>query len=108
MVSASQASSADYWPRVMTETSVQEQPKKSSAVKWVGVSIVYFALIIFMAWASIGKAIDTSQEMGIYQIDKTREFMGDEKAQEMKEFYDQRMRGEESPTGNESTDSTKQ
>ena len=92
----------------MTDIPTIEQPKKSSAVKWVCFGIAYFCLIIFMSLSSIDKAIDMSQEMGVYQIDKTREFLGDEKAQEMKEFYDQRMRGEESPTGNESTDSTKQ
>ena len=46
-----------------------------------------------------------SQEMGVYQIDKTREFLGDEKAQEMKEFFDERMNVEKVPTDNAATDS---
>jgi hypothetical protein len=57
-----------------------------------------------MSLSSINKAIDTSQEMGVYQIDKTREFLGDEKAQEMKEFFDERMNVEEVPTDNAATD----
>jgi hypothetical protein len=81
-----------------------EQPKKSSVAKWCCFFVVYFCLIIFMSLSSIDKAIDTSQEMGVYQIDKTREFLGDEKAQEMKEFFDERMNVEEVPTDNAATD----
>jgi len=82
-----------------------QQSQKSSALKWVIFGAGYLCLITFMAWASIDKAIDTSQEMGVYQIDKTREFLGNEKAQEMQEFFDQRTRGEEgSPTDNAATD----
>lgn len=88
----------------MTDISTIEQPKKSSAVKWVCFGIAYFCLIIFMSLSSIDKAIDMSQEMGVYQIDKTREFLGDEKAQEMKEFFDERMHVEEVPTDNAATD----
>lgn len=88
----------------MTDIPTIEQPKESSAVKWVCFSVVYFCLIIFMSLSSIDKAIDTSQEMGVYQIDKTREFLGDEKAQEMKEFFDERMNVEEVPTDNAATD----
>ena len=61
----------------MTDVSTIEQPKKSSAVKWCCFFVVYFCLIIFMSLSSIDKAIDTSQEMGVYQIDKSREFLGD-------------------------------
>ena len=57
-----------------------------------------------MSLSSIDKAIDTSQEMGVYQIDKTREFLGNEKAQEMKEFFDERMNVEKVPTDNAATD----
>ena len=89
----------------MTDISTIEQPKKSSAVKWVCFGIAYFCLIIFMSLSSIDKAIDMSQEMGVYQIDKTREFLGDEKAQEMKEFFDERMSVEKVPTDNAATDS---
>jgi hypothetical protein len=63
-----------------------------------------------MAWASIGKAIDKSQEMGVYQIDKTREFLGEEKAQEMQEFYDSRVGAKEAKpatTDSEATDTPK-
>ena len=88
----------------MTDTSAIEQPNKSSAVKWVCFGIAYLGLIIFMSLSSIDKAIDTSQEMGVYQIDKTREFLGDEKAQEMKEFFDQRMNVGEVTTDNAATD----
>ena len=87
----------------MTGISKVEQPKKSSAVKWACLGVVYFCLIIFMSLSSIDKAIDTSQEMGVYQIDKTREFLGNEKAQEMKEFFDERMNVEEVPTDNAAT-----
>ncbi|MDC3283111.1 hypothetical protein OAV41_00890 [Planctomycetota bacterium] len=89
----------------MTDISTIGQPKKSSAVKWVCFGIAYFCLIIFMSLSSIDKAIDMSQEMGVYQIDKTREFLGDEKAQEMKEFFDERMSVEKVPTDNAATDS---
>ena len=88
----------------MTGISKVEQPKKSSVVKWACLGVVYFCLIIFMSLSSIDKAIDTSQEMGVYQIDKTREFLGNEKAQEMKEFFDERMNVEEVPTDNAATD----
>jgi hypothetical protein len=88
----------------MTDISTVEQPKKSSAVKWVCFGIAYFCLIIFMSLSSIDKAIDMSQEMGVYQIDKTREFLGDEKAQEMKEFFDERTNVEKVPTDNAATD----
>ena len=88
----------------MTDASTVEQPKKSSAVKWVCFGIAYFCLIIFMSLSSIDKAIDMSQEMGVYQIDKTREFLGDEKAQEMKEFFDERTNVEKVPTDNAATD----
>ena len=89
----------------MTDIPTIEQLKKSSAVKWVCFGIAYFCLIIFMSLSSIDKAIDMSQEMGVYQIDKTREFLGDEKAQEMKEFFDERMNVEKVPTDNAATDS---
>ena len=89
----------------MTDIPTIEQPKKSSAVKWVCFGIAYFCLTIFMSLSSIDKAIDMSQEMGVYQIDKTREFLGDEKAQEMKEFFDERMNVEKVPTDNAATDS---
>ena len=88
----------------MTDIPALAQPKKSSAVKWVCFGIAYFCLIIFMSLSSIDKAIDMSQEMGVYQIDKTREFLGDEKAQEMKEFFDERMNVEKVPTDNAATD----
>jgi len=88
----------------MTDISTLAQPKKSSAVKWVCFGIAYFCLIIFMSLSSIDKAIDMSQEMGVYQIDKTREFLGDEKAQEMKEFFDERTNVEKVPTDNAATD----
>ncbi|MGY8758365.1 MAG: hypothetical protein ACKVJZ_03200 [Planctomycetota bacterium] len=88
----------------MTDIPTLAQPKKSSAVKWVCFGIAYFCLIIFMSLSSIDKAIDMSQEMGVYQIDKTREFLGDEKAQEMKEFFDERMNVEKVPTDNAATD----
>jgi hypothetical protein len=88
----------------MTDISTVEQPKKSSAVKWVCFGSAYFCLIIFMSLSSIDKAIDMSQEMGVYQIDKTREFLGDEKAQEMKEFFDERTNVEKVPTDNAATD----
>ena len=88
----------------MTDIPTLAQPKKSSAVKWVCFGIAYFCLIIFMSLSSIDKAIDMSQEMGVYQIDKTREFLGDEKAQELKEFFDERMNVEKVPTDNAATD----
>ena len=88
----------------MTDIPTLAQPKKSSAVKWVCFGIAYFCLIIFMSLSSIDKAIDMSQEMGVYQIDKTREFLGDEKAQEMKEFFDERRNVEKVPTDNAATD----
>jgi hypothetical protein len=91
----------------MTETA--QQKPKSSTLKWVLVGAGYLCLITFMAWASIDKAIDMSKEMGVYQIDKTREFLGDEKAQEMQEFYDKRTHSAEgSPIDSAPKDTPKQ
>lgn len=69
-----------------------EQPtfKATSKVK-IGVLILgYTFLVVGMAYLSIEKAINTTQEMGRYQIEETRIFQGEQKAQELEEFMQER------------------
>ncbi|MCP4093052.1 MAG: hypothetical protein GY747_06345 [Planctomycetes bacterium] len=52
----------------------------------VFVSIIYIALATGGAWLSMGVAMDRVTDMGHYQVEKTREFLGNERAQELDEF----------------------
>ena len=54
--------------------------------KWLWIGLGYVALIVFMALMSIDKAIHASQELGVYQEDQTLQFLGEEKAKELKEW----------------------
>lgn len=57
----------------------------------VALAIVgYIVLVVGLAYLSLGKAINTAQEMGRYQIEETRVFQGEEKAQELEAFMRER------------------
>ncbi|MBC8370855.1 MAG: hypothetical protein H8E25_12730 [Planctomycetes bacterium] len=94
-------------------TELASQKPKSSTLKWVMVAAGYLSLITFMAYMSIGKAIDKSQEMGDYQIQQTLIYQGADKAQRLREWRNERMGVEDQPsadllpTDNAATDTPK-
>lgn len=69
-----------------------EQPTRKPTSKFkIAVLIMgYAALVVGMAFLSIEKAINTTQEMGRYQIEETRIFQGEQKAKELEEFMQER------------------
>ena len=52
----------------------------------VVLTIVYVLLATGAAWISIGVAMDRARDMGHYQVEKTREFLGRERAKELEAF----------------------
>ena len=54
--------------------------------KWLWAGLGYIALVTFMALMSIDKAIHASQELGVYQEDQTLQFLGEQKAKELREW----------------------
>jgi hypothetical protein len=52
----------------------------------VVVSLIYIALATGAAMVSMEVAMDRVQDMGHYQVEKTREFLGRERAKELDEF----------------------
>jgi hypothetical protein len=84
-----------------------EQPKRSatSKVKIAVLIMGYAILVVGMAFLSIEKAINTTQEMGRYQIEETRIFQGEQKAKELEEFMQERtgQLEEPIPAGDSST-----
>jgi len=54
--------------------------------KWLWAGLGYIALVTFMALMSIDKAIHSSQELGVYQEDQTLQFLGEQKAKELREW----------------------
>jgi len=52
----------------------------------VMLTIVYVVLATGAAWISIGVAMDRARDMGHYQVEKTREFLGRERAKELEAF----------------------
>jgi hypothetical protein len=52
----------------------------------VVVSIIYVALATGGAWLSMGVAMDRVTDMGHYQVEKTREFLGNQRAKELEEY----------------------
>jgi len=68
------------------------QPLRDPRVKvWplsriIVVSCIYLALATGGAWISMGVAMDRVADMGHYQVQKTREFLGPERAKELDEF----------------------
>ena len=75
-----------------SSNSQSEQPLRDPRVKvWpvsriVLVSIIYIALGTGGAWISMGVAMDRVTDMGHYQVEKTREFLGNQRAQELEEY----------------------
>ncbi|MDP7062793.1 MAG: hypothetical protein QF489_07665 [Planctomycetota bacterium] len=49
-------------------------------------SIIYIALATGGAWLSMGVAMDRVTDMGHYQVEKTREFLGNQRAKELEEY----------------------
>lgn len=68
------------------------QPLRDPRVKvWpvsriVVVSIIYIALATGGAWLSMGVAMDRVTDMGNYQVERTREFLGNQRAKELEEY----------------------
>jgi hypothetical protein len=50
------------------------------------VSVVYLVLATGAAWLTLGVAMSRAADMGHYQVQKTREFLGTERALELEEF----------------------
>ncbi len=64
--------------------------------KYVAFGVVYLAVISVASYFTIEKAFAKSQELSQYQIDKTERFLGEEKAQEMREYIRGENREEDS------------
>ncbi len=72
-------------------TSPQQPARKPMSKVKIGVLILgYACVVVGMAFLSIEKAINTTQEMGRYQIEETRIFQGEQKARELEEFMQER------------------
>ena len=67
------------------------------------VSVIYVALATLAAIASIKVAIPRVQDMGHYQVQKTREFLGREKAKEMENYMQGKSAANEGEAPGEST-----
>jgi hypothetical protein len=52
----------------------------------VVVSLIYVALATGAAIVSMGVAMDRVEDMGHYQVEKTREFLGRERAKQLDEY----------------------
>ena len=70
---------------------MSESAKVRIKPKYVAFGIFYLAVITVASYFTIEKAFARSQELSQYQIDKTERFLGEEKAQEMREY----IRGED-------------
>ncbi len=86
----------------MTEELRDPRVKVWPKSRIIMVTIVYVALATGAAWISIGVAMDRVKDMGHYQVQKTREFLGPERAAELDEF----MRGEGTEEGLEEQPAT--
>ncbi|MFK5957180.1 MAG: hypothetical protein QM477_12125 [Planctomycetota bacterium] len=63
------------------------EPKKVVFQKrYIAYGIVYLAILTGLSQLTIKKAFDKSQELANYQIEKTRRFLGEEKAREMSDY----------------------
>jgi hypothetical protein len=76
---------------------MSEPAKVQIKPKYVAFGILYLAVITVASYFTIEKAFAKSQELSQYQIDKTERFLGEEKAQEMREY----IRGEDREDGQE-------
>jgi uncharacterized membrane protein len=54
--------------------------------RYIAYGVLYLAAITGISMLTIEKAFNRSQELANYQIDKTRRFLGEEKAQEMSDY----------------------
>lgn len=73
---------------------MSEPVKVQIKPKYVAFGILYLAVITVASYFTIEKAFARSQELSQYQIDKTQRFLGEEKAQEMREYIRGENRGE--------------
>lgn len=95
-----------------SSNSQPEQPLRDPRVKvWpvsriVLVSIIYIALGTGGAWISMGVAMDRVTDMGHYQVEKTREFLGNQRAQELEDYMHPNQAGEASDAGAADTNAT--
>ena len=65
---------------------MSEPVKVTFKPRYIAYGILYLVLITGLSKLTIKKAFNKSQELANYQIDKTRRFMGEEKAQEMSDY----------------------
>jgi len=54
--------------------------------RYIAYGIVYLALLTRLSMFTLDKAMNKSQELADYQIEKTRRFLGEEKAREMSDY----------------------
>ena len=54
--------------------------------KYIAYGLLYLGLITVASYFTIEKAFSRSQELSQYHIDKTRKFLGEEKAEEMRAY----------------------
>ena len=75
------------------------QPQVKVKPKYIVYGILYLCLISVASYFTIGKAMSRSQELSNYQIDKTRRYLGEEKAKEMEQYIkgEQTSEGEQAP-----------
>jgi len=78
-----------------TEASVTRPGLGIGKFKLTVMILAYLVLVTFLAYLSIDKAINTAQEMGHYQIEETRIFMGEQKAEALKELMNNQAASEE-------------
>ncbi|MDA0667013.1 MAG: hypothetical protein O3A95_03050 [Planctomycetota bacterium] len=65
---------------------MSEPVKVTFKARYIAYGILYLAFVTGISMLTIEKAFSRSQELANYQIDKTRRFMGEEKAQEMSDY----------------------
>lgn len=64
------------------EVKVKLWPKS----RLIALSVIYLTLAFFAAWWSLGVAVPRAADISHYQVQKTREFLGTEKALELENF----------------------
>ncbi len=69
------------------------KPAVKMKPKYIMFGILYLCLISVASYFTIEKAMNRSQELSNYQIDKTRRYLGEEKAEEMEKY----IKGEQAP-----------
>ena len=74
---------------------MSEPVKVTFKARYIVYGILYLALLTGLSKLTITKAFNKSQELANYQIDKTRRFLGEEKAQEMSDYIHGKGQNEE-------------